>query len=374
MAFGLLSRAPADRSLASTYPLGSRTGASLEMMSIISGPVNKGGSATWCARYLHSSNRVVPNEMGEVRGSAPAKLLRLCLRPNEPWRIRRSSMFEKASPRPLIARSLGLIPKTDDPLSRFARRGQRRHAQRQGVVRASLNASASESIGPDATETTMTTASARRPCRALILLTAMAIASPAAAEDPAPSLSPKASRPVRLAIDGINEGVLVRVVTRPERDSEAGKDAATCTHDCELHLPKGSYTLVATRGAEQRTKEVDLTSAQVATVGRWDHAGRTMGTVLGVTGIVVGALGAFIMVGFFAQPALSPDADEDTEAKISLLGLGLLGVAGGTGLAIGGFSMASSNRAPSLEVDRMPSSRPAPPPSTATGLSLSGKF
>jgi hypothetical protein len=232
----------------------------------------------------------------------------------------------------------------------------------------------------------MTTATPRVLRQALILFATTAIALPAAAEEqtPVPAVEAKAAAappplaktltPVRLAIDGIPDGVQVRVVTRPEDDTQAGQDAAACTHDCELNLPKGSYTLVASRGAEQRTKEVDLTSSQVATVGRWDHAGRTMGTVLVVTGIAAGALGALITGAFVAEPAPPPGGDEDTAAKMTVLWLGVLGLAGGTGMVIGGFSMVSSNRAPSLEIDRMPSSRLSPPPSAATGLSLGGRF
>jgi hypothetical protein len=254
------------------------------------------------------------------------------------------------------------------------------------VARTMLIANASENVDVDVNNTTMTTVITRVLRQALIVLATTATAIPAGAEEqtPVPAAEPPAAaapahlakplRPVRLAIDGIPDGVQVRVVTRTEDDTEAGRDAATCTQDCELSLPKGSYTLVASRGAEQRAKEVDLTSSQVATVGRWDHAGRTMGTVLGVTGIVVGALGALITGAFLAEPAPPPGGDEDTEAKMTVLWLGILGLAGGTGMAIGGFSMVSSNRAPSLEVDRMPASRPSPPPSAATGLSLGGKF
>jgi hypothetical protein len=177
---------------------------------------------------------------------------------------------------------------------------------------------------------------------------------------------------VRFAIDGLDPGVEVRVVSRSERAPE-GTRAASCTQDCELKLQKGAYTLVASRGDEQRTKEVELTSSQILKVGEWDGAVRTMGTVMGITGIVIGAIGAFVTVGVLATPSPGPGDDEAAPGRAGVFMMGLAGLAAGTGLAVGGFSLAAENRAPSMDLQRMPMTRP-PAGGAGAGVSLSGKF
>ena len=181
-----------------------------------------------------------------------------------------------------------------------------------------------------------------------------------------------ATRQVRLAIDGLSPGLQVRVVSRSEHAPE-GARAASCTQDCELELPKGAYTLIASRGDEHRTKEVELTSPQVLRAGKLDGVARTAGTVMGITGIIVGASGAVITVASFVRPSPGPD-DEDLDNSGAVVAVaGVAGFAGGIGLAIGGFSLAAGNRAPSMSLFPMPTTRP-PAGGAGTGISLTRKF
>jgi hypothetical protein len=94
---------------------------------------------------------------------------------------------------------------------------------------------------------------------------------------------------VKLAIDGLAPGLQVRVVPRSERLPE-GARAAACTEDCELELPKGTYTLVASRGDDHRTEEIELTSPQLLRVGQWDGKIRTTGIAMGLPGSSRGRL------------------------------------------------------------------------------------
>jgi hypothetical protein len=217
--------------------------------------------------------------------------------------------------------------------------------------------------------------------QSLLLLAAATAAIPAAAQERTPELrgeaqgtpSAGATRPVRLAIDGLTPGLQVRVEPRSERVPEGAAKAAVCAEDCELELQKGTYTLIASRGDEHRTKEVELTSSQLLRVGQWDGVARTTGIVMGITGLIVGAIGAFITVGSFVAPSPGPDDEDLDNTGTKVLFAGMAGLAAGTGLAIGGFSLAAGNRAPSMDLERMPTSRP-PAPGAGAGISLGGKF
>jgi hypothetical protein len=182
-----------------------------------------------------------------------------------------------------------------------------------------------------------------------------------------------ATHPVKFAIDGLSPGLQVRIVPGSERGPDGAAKPTVCTEDCELELQKGTYTLIASRGDEHRTKEIALTSSQILKVGQWDGVARTTGIVMGITGILVGAVGAFITVGSYLTPSPGPD-DEDLDNTGTVVALaGMAGLAVGTGLAIGGFSLAAANRAPSMDLERMPTTR-LPAPGAGAGISLSGKF
>lgn len=138
-----------------------------------------------------------------------------------------------------------------------------------------------------------------------------------------------------------------------------------------LKLQEGSYTVIASRGDEHRAKDVELRSSQVLILGSSDGS-RTFGTVMGITGIVVGSLGALLAGAVIAAPDQGPGS-EDSSGRMGVLGMGVLGIAAGTGIAVLGFSFAAANRAPSMDLEQMAK---APPPArgAVTGISLSGKF
>ncbi|HMJ13376.1 MAG TPA: hypothetical protein VK524_18285 [Polyangiaceae bacterium] len=175
-----------------------------------------------------------------------------------------------------------------------------------------------------------------------------------------------------MAIDGLSPGLQVRVVPRSEGVPERVA-TASCTEDCELKLQKGAYTLIASRGDEHRTKEVELTSPQMLRVGKWDGVARTTGTVMGITGIIMGAIGALITVAYVAAPPLAPGEEDLGNNRALVLWAGIGSLAVGTGLTIGGFSLAAGNRAPSMGLFPMPTTRP-PAGGAGAGLSLSRTF
>ncbi|HMI86598.1 MAG TPA: hypothetical protein VK550_21040 [Polyangiaceae bacterium] len=177
---------------------------------------------------------------------------------------------------------------------------------------------------------------------------------------------------MRFAIDGLRPGLQVRVVPRSERAPE-GVSPTSCTQDCELKLQKGAYTLIASRGDDHRTKDVELTSSQMLRVGKLDGVARAAGTVMGITGIIVGAIGAFITVAYVASPPLGPDDEDLGNSRAVVLWAGIAGLAVGTGLTIGGFSLAAGNRAPSMSLFPMPTTRP-PAAGAGAAISLTGKF
>ena len=108
-------------------------------------------------------------------------------------------------------------------------------------------------------------------------------------------------------------------------------------------------------------------------MGEWDGTVRTAGTVMGITGIAAGAIGAFLIVAVLAAPPYPPGSDEAPPGRGGVLGMGVIGLAAGAGLAIGGFSLAAANRAPSMDLQRMPTTRP-PAGGAGAGISVSGNF
>ena len=216
--------------------------------------------------------------------------------------------------------------------------------------------------------------------QALVVLGAMTAAIPAAAQqqpsEPAAQAQgthpPGATRALRLAIEGLTAGLQVRVLSRSKWPRE-GFSSASCSQDCELKLQEGAYTLMASRGDDQRTKDIELTSSQVLKVGEWDGRVRTFGTMMGITGIVVGTLSTVVSVAMARSSRTSWGPDASSDSTPTLLLLAPLGILVGMGLTIGGFSLAAANQAPSMDLVRMPMTYP-PPGSPAAGLSLSGRL
>jgi len=185
-------------------------------------------------------------------------------------------------------------------------------------------------------------------------------------EKPAEETVPSAN----LAIHGISDGLQVRVLLKEEGRAVEGEGVASCTRDCELKLPVGPYRLVTSQGENHTTKDVDLDTGLSLKVSEPSSGLNSLGVGLGISGIVVAALGSLVAVYALAAPA---QAENLSGARNTVLYSGLAGAAAGSGLIVGGFSLAAENRAPSLELDRSPRlerlQRPA-----ATGISFTKTF
>ena len=233
-----------------------------------------------------------------------------------------------------------------------------------------------------ATKTYMVALSSARCLQALVFMTAVGTATPAfgqqaperqseQAESEEGEKAPEGTLPsANLAIHGISDGLRVRVLSKEDGRSVDGEGVADCTQDCELQLPVGPYRLVTSQGDHHTTKDVDLDtelSLKVSEPGRGLHG---LGLGLGITGVVVAALSSLVAVSALAAPAQAESVAGD---RNTVLVLGLAGAAAGSGLIVGGFSLATENRAPSLELDRSPRlerlQRPA-----ATGISFAKTF
>ena len=215
----------------------------------------------------------------------------------------------------------------------------------------------------------------------LAMLAAVTAAIPAAAEGQAPEsrLPPQGAKPaetpvpsVNLVIQGVSNGLQVRVLSN-ERLAVEGASATACTQDCELKLPTGAYTLVASQGERERTQDIALTAPLRLTVSEPNAALRHVGTVVGVAGIVIAAVGTFVTVGSLVAPSYQPGDDEVAGGRIAVFYGGLAAVAVGSGLIVGGFSLHAANTLPSMEVDRMVTPRQPRGP-TGAGVSLRGTF
>ena len=225
--------------------------------------------------------------------------------------------------------------------------------------------------------------SSARSLQALLFMTAIASATPAFAqqaperqseqaesedegEKPAEGTVPSAN----LAIHGISDGLQVRVLPKEDGRAVEGDGVASCTKDCELKLPVGPYRLVTSQGDQHTTKDVDLDTELSLKVSEPSGGLHGLGLGLGISGVVVAALGSLVAVSALAAPA---EAESIAGARNTVLVMGLAGAAAGSGLIVGGFSLASENGAPSLELDRSPRlerlQRPA-----ATGISLGKTF
>jgi hypothetical protein len=215
----------------------------------------------------------------------------------------------------------------------------------------------------------------------LVMLAAVTAAIPAAAEEqtPEPPLLSQGAKPaeasappVNLVIHGLSNGLQVRVLSN-ERLAAESASATACIQDCELKLPTGAYTLVASQGERQRTQDIALSAPLLLTVSEPNGALRDVGTVLGIAGIVIAAVGTFVTVGSLLAPSYQPGDDEVAGGRIAVFYGGLAGVAVGSGLIAGGFSLHAANLAPSMEVDRMATTgQPRGP--TGASVSLRGSF
>jgi len=218
----------------------------------------------------------------------------------------------------------------------------------------------------------------------LVLLGTVTGAIPAAAQERRPEapLESQDAKPAEasapstsLVIHGVNDGLEVRVLSKDPRLASDGAQLA-CSQDCELKLRTGAYTLIASQGERLSTRGIELTDPLRLKVREPNAALSTLGTILGITGIAMASLGAFVTVASLGADNGGGGADsygEDSSARMQVLLLGILGLAAGSGLGFGGFSLAAANRVPSMEVERLPPAGPSPG-LARVGASFIGRF
>jgi hypothetical protein len=211
---------------------------------------------------------------------------------------------------------------------------------------------------------------------AAVTVTFSAAAQERASEPPLKSRDAKTAEPaapaVDLKIEGVRNGLQIRVLPKDEGIAPEGGRATSCNQDCVLTLPAGSYTLIASQVEPREIPGRDLGATPRLTLSEPDAARHRLGNALGVGGIVAAAMGSYLAVGALV-------ARDGTDAATFPSGLnefffaGLAGIGVGAGLIVGGFSLAAANRSPSVGVDRLPPvvQRRGP---TEMGVSLSGKF
>lgn len=204
-------------------------------------------------------------------------------------------------------------------------------------------------------------------------------ATPTVAKDAAPESAGKSrdakttnlpGPTIDLKIEGVRNGLQIRVLPKEDGPQPEGKGITSCEQDCEVKLPAGSYTLVASQVERQEMPGKDVGAPPPAMADR-DSARHRLGHALGVGGIVAAALGSYLTVG--ALVARDGTQPEVVSGLNGFFFAGLAGIGVGAGLMIGGFSLAASNPAPSTAIDRMPAVAQRRSP-TDMGVSLSGSF
>jgi hypothetical protein len=221
-----------------------------------------------------------------------------------------------------------------------------------------------------------------RHLRILTMLAAAAVTFPAAAQERAsePPLKSRdaktaeaaaAAPTVDLKIEGVRNGLQIRVSPKDEALAPEGGRTTSCNQDCEVKLPAGSYTLIATQVERQETPGIDVGSPPRLTMSESDVARHRLGHALGVGGIVAAAMGSYLAIG--ALVARDGANGEFPSGLNEFFFAGLAGIGVGAGLVIGGFSLAAANRSAPMAVERMPAAAQRRSP-TDMGVSLSGTF
>jgi hypothetical protein len=220
-----------------------------------------------------------------------------------------------------------------------------------------------------------------RHLRIFTMLAAVTLTFPAAAQEQTPeptaksrdAKSAEAAPPatVDLKIEGIRNGLQIRVLPKEEAPAPEGGRGTSCKEDCQLKLPAGSYTLIATQVEPQETPGADLGAEPQLTMSEPNASRRRLGYDLGAGGVVAAVIGSYLVIStLVARPSTH---GEFLTGRTEFFYAGLAGIGVGAGLMIGGFSLAAANRATPMAVDRMPTvvQRRGP---TEMGVSLTGNF
>jgi hypothetical protein len=217
-----------------------------------------------------------------------------------------------------------------------------------------------------------------RDLRVLTMLAAVTVTLPAAAQErgsepPLKSRDAKtagaAAPTVDLKIEGVGNGLQIRVLPKEEGPARDGGKGTSCKEDCELKLPAGSYTLIATQVEPQEMPGKDSDAPPPLTVSESEAGRHRLGSALGVGGIVAAAMGSYLAIGALVASDGAPAASPSGPSGFFFVGVA--GIAVGAGLMVGGFSLAAANRGTPVGIDRMP---PVVQRRDPVGVSLSGTF
>lgn len=209
---------------------------------------------------------------------------------------------------------------------------------------------------------------------AAVTVTFRATAQERAPEAPLKSRDAKTAEPtpptVDLKIEGVRNGLQIRVLPKEDGPAPEGGRGASCNQDCELKLPAGSYTLIASQVEQQEAPGMDVATPPRLTLSEPGGGRHRLGTALGVGGIVAAAMGSYLAIGALVA---RDDANAAFPSGLNeFFFAGLAGIGVGAGLMIGGFSLAAANRAAPVAADRMPAVQRRVP--TGMGVSLTGTF
>jgi hypothetical protein len=225
----------------------------------------------------------------------------------------------------------------------------------------------------------MTLQRSMRHLRTLTVLAAVTATLPAAAQErvPDPPLKSRdaktaeaAAPAVDLKIEGVRNGLQIRILPKDDGLAPQSGTNASCKEDCELKLPAGSYTLIATQVEPQEAPVADVEAEPDVTTSPPNASLRRLGYDLGAGGVVAAVIGTYLVVAtLVARPTTH---GEFLTGRTEYFYAGLAGIDVGAGLMIGGFSLAAANRA-TPAMDRIPpiSQRPG---LTEMGVSLTGAF
>lgn len=219
-----------------------------------------------------------------------------------------------------------------------------------------------------------------RHLRTLTMLAAVTVTFPAAAQErvPDPPLKSRdaktaeaAAPTVDLKIEGVRNGLEIRVLPKDDGLAPQGGTNASCKEDCELKLAAGSYTLIATQVEPQEPQGADVEARADVTTSAPNASLRRLGNDLGAGGVVAAVIGTYLVVAtIVARPTTH---GEFLTGRTEYFYAGLAGIGVGAGLMIGGFSLAAANRATPTALDRMPTVAQRPG-LTEMGVSLTGAF
>ena len=216
------------------------------------------------------------------------------------------------------------------------------------------------------------------PVRFLSMLAAVTLTLPAVAQEraPAPELKSRdakttepAAPAVSLKIEGVRNGLQIRIVPKEEGPAPEDSKGDSCKQDCELKLPAGSYTLIATQVESPQVPGMAPGAPPPPAISETEASRHRLGSALGVGGIVAAAMGSYLAIG-----ALVAYDAESSAGLNEFFYAGLAGIGVGAGLMIGGFSLAAANRATPAAADRMPDPVLRRDVTGTRGVSLSGAF